>query len=194
MESIRIGVGDGRLISNRFDLHGRLTLTWHLAGFWLGASALCVSLLGIGKLKSTLHILISSGYALSSIIEAYTKHHEKHKANHADPVQFSCHFIASPDMVPYKVHIKTLKPGRPYTNLYAESTLTVRIQPLFRKHEWSNIKETKSPVSQEKPRLVALALYGDLAVTPHRSHGHNVAIPSPYSRRVPLFTRPSLIE
>lgn len=39
-----------------------------------------------------------------------------------------------------------------------------------------------------------MALYGDLTVTPHRSHGHNIAIPSPYARRIPLFTHPSLIE
>ena len=97
------------------------------------------------EIKIALHIWISSGYALGLIIEACTKYQEKHKANHADPVQVSCHFIASPDIVPYQVHIKTLKPGRSYTNLYAEFTQNVRMQPLFRKHEWEIIKETDFP-------------------------------------------------
>ena len=42
--------------------------------------------------------------------------------------------------------------------------------------------------------MTALALFGDLTVTPERSHGYHVGIPSPYVRRIPLFTHPKLIE
>jgi len=41
--------------------------------------------------------------------------------------------------------------------------------------------------------VTALALFGDLTVTPERSFGHHVKIPSPYARRIPLFTHPALM-
>ena len=66
--------------------------------------------------------LISSppGYIFGSIIEACTKHQEKNKPTQGDPVQLSAHFLVGADLVPYEVHVKTLKSGRSYTNLHAE--------------------------------------------------------------------------
>ena len=93
------------------------------------------------QIEVNLHILISSGYAPRLIIEAFARNIKKDtKSTTADPVQISCHFIAS-------LHIKTLKSGRSYTNLCAEFFQNVGIQPLFRKHERTNIKGTKFPVS-----------------------------------------------
>jgi len=60
------------------------------------------------------------GDTFGLIIEACTKHQEKNKPTQADPVQFSAHFLVGADLVPYEVHIKTLKTGRSYSNLYVE--------------------------------------------------------------------------
>jgi len=61
----------------------------------------------------------SPGYAFGLIIEACTKHQEKHKPTQADPIQLSSHYLASPGLVPYEIRIRTLKSGRSYTNIYA---------------------------------------------------------------------------
>ena len=42
--------------------------------------------------------------------------------------------------------------------------------------------------------MTALALFGNLTVTPERSSGYHIEIPSPYARRIPLFTHPALIK
>jgi len=42
--------------------------------------------------------------------------------------------------------------------------------------------------------VTALALFGDLTITPERSFGHHIEIPSPYARRLPIFTHPALME
>ena len=60
------------------------------------------------------------GYTFGLIIEACTKHQEKNMPTQSDPVQLSAHFLAGGGLVPYEVHVKTLKSGRSYTNLHAE--------------------------------------------------------------------------
>ena len=60
------------------------------------------------------------GYAFGLIIEACTKHQEKHKPTQGDPIQLSSHYLLGPALVPYEVHLRTLKSGRSYTNIYAE--------------------------------------------------------------------------
>lgn len=41
---------------------------------------------------------------------------------------------------------------------------------------------------------MALALHGDPKGTPDQSFGHDITIPSPYTRRALRFTRPFLTE
>jgi len=125
---------------------------------------------GVVDPKWSVGRILYGGYVFGLIIEACTKHQEKHSPMQGDPVQLSSHFLVSPGLVPYEVHIRTLKSGRSYTNIYAE----------FRQ--------------EGKLRVTTLALFGDLTVTPERSLGYHVEIPSPYARRIPLFTHPALIE
>ena len=98
MNSIRIGV-DVTPLSIRFDMYGRLTLTWHLTGSLLKVSAFRVWFQGTKKLKSAylsrFHQLIRS----LLIIEAYTKRQEKRKANHADPLTTLVPFYREPRQI-----------------------------------------------------------------------------------------------
>ena len=48
--------------------------------------------------------------------------------------------------------------------------------------------------TQGKLRVTALGLFGDLTVTPERSLGRHIEIPSPYARRIPPFSHPALVK
>ena len=60
------------------------------------------------------------GYTSGLIIEAYTKRQEENEPTQGDPVQPQAHFFVGAGLVSYKIHVRTLKSGRSYTNLWAE--------------------------------------------------------------------------
>ncbi|KAF9645656.1 hypothetical protein BDM02DRAFT_3130940 [Thelephora ganbajun] len=94
--------------------------------------------------------ILVGGYALGLIIGACTKYQEKQIANHADPAQLPCQFIASPDIISYEVRIKSLKPGRSYTNLYAEFIQAVRKTELPLNGPWDTTT-IPSPYAHRTP-------------------------------------------
>ena len=149
---------------------------------------------GTNKLKSAylsrFHQVIRS---LCLIIEAYTKRQEKQKANHADPVTILVLFYRDPRQISYhsKSNIKTPKPGRSLTNLYAVFIQRVRSNPCF--------ENTNKPISWKLNLQVPGNAGGVGALWrpkgyPRQSFGYDIAISPPYTRRIPLFARPFLVE
>jgi len=96
VNSIRIGV-DVTPPSIRFDMYGRLMLTWHLTGSLLKVSVFRVWFQGTNKLKSA-HLSKFHQVMRSS---AYSSKRTRNVKGNAKPttqilLQLSFHFIASP--------------------------------------------------------------------------------------------------
>ncbi|CAL1706694.1 unnamed protein product [Somion occarium] len=108
----------------------------------------------------------NGGYVLSLILEAAVKH-QSPKA-HPDPIHVTAHFLRSAATSTFEVHIHILKAGRGFTNL------------------------TANLVQNGEVKVMTHMVFGVLAspsdpTTPTLT----VEPPSPYARRIPLYTHPS---
>ncbi|KAG2019656.1 hypothetical protein CC2G_005073 [Coprinopsis cinerea AmutBmut pab1-1] len=104
------------------------------------------------------------GYSLALILEACIQHQEK--TEHIDPLHISSHFLKpTTSALPFLVRVRTVKTGKTITNLLADliqgDALRITAHAMF---------GLNGPLSE-----------GDFVLQP----------PSPYARRLPLYSHPS---
>lgn len=61
-----------------------------------------------------------TGYALGLVIQACMEHQRERSSPHRDPIHVTAHFLRSTAVAPFKVHVRTLRTGRGYSNILAE--------------------------------------------------------------------------
>jgi len=108
------------------------------------------------------------GYSLGVIVEACIQHQSR--SSHADPVHVSAHFLRPTNIGVGQVKVKLLKSGKTFTNILAEL------------------------VQQGTTRITAHLLFGDLSPSQPGQGQRILAPPSPYARRVPLYSHPSTVS
>jgi len=105
------------------------------------------------------------GYSLGVIVEACIRYQSN--SSHVDPIHVSAHFLRATNTAVGQVQVKLLKSGKTFTNLLAEL------------------------VQQGTTRITAHLIFGDLS--PSQSGlAALLAPPSPYARRLPLHSHPSV--
>jgi len=105
------------------------------------------------------------GYLLALLIEACIQ--SQADTNQRDPIHVSAHFLKTTFIAPYEIHVHTLKRGRGFTNISAEL------------------------VQRESTNITAHFIFGTNVDTSSVSPHLNLLPPSPYARRIPLYTHPS---
>ncbi|KAH0831881.1 thioesterase-like superfamily-domain-containing protein [Lanmaoa asiatica] len=108
------------------------------------------------------------GYSLGVIVEACIQHQSG--SSHADPIYVSAHFLRATNTGIGQVQVKLLKSGKTFTNIIAEL------------------------VQQGTTRITAHLIFGDLSPSQPGQGQRALAPPSPYARRVPLYSHPSAVS
>ncbi|KAF8551288.1 hypothetical protein OG21DRAFT_1418285, partial [Imleria badia] len=108
------------------------------------------------------------GYSLGVIVEACIQHQSG--SSHVDPIYVSAHYLRTTNTCVGQVHVKVLKSGKTFTNILAEL------------------------VQQGTTRITAHLLFGDLSPSQPGQQQRVLAPPSPYARRVPLYSHPSTVS
>ncbi|TFK24367.1 hypothetical protein FA15DRAFT_619368 [Coprinopsis marcescibilis] len=105
------------------------------------------------------------GYVLALVLEACIQHQVS--TSHVDPLHISAHFLRpTTPSAPFVVRVKTLKAGKGFTNLTADF------------------------VQQDGLRITAHAIFGVNSPSDD-AQGITLKAPSPYARRVPIYSHPS---
>ncbi|KAF9229775.1 hypothetical protein BS17DRAFT_771908 [Gyrodon lividus] len=105
------------------------------------------------------------GYSLGTIVEACIKHQVG--SSHVDPIHVSAHFIRATNAGGGEVRVKVMKSGKTFTNILAEL------------------------VQQGNMKITAHLIFGDLSPSQPGQVHTVLAPPSPYARRLPLYSHPS---
>ncbi|KAG6376919.1 thioesterase-like superfamily-domain-containing protein [Boletus reticuloceps] len=108
------------------------------------------------------------GYSLGVIVETCIQHQSG--SSHPDPIHVSAHFLRATHPGPGQVQVKLLKSGKTFTNILAEL------------------------VQQGTTRVTAHLLFGDLSPSQPSQEQRILSPPSPYARRLPLYSHPSTVS
>jgi len=106
----------------------------------------------------------NGGYVLALIMEACIRYQSN--ASHIDPIHVTAHYLRATAVAPFVVHVHTLKNGKGFTNLTAELTQKGVVKVMTHV-----IFGTNAPVLTKHLQFTLLP-------------------PSPYARRLPLYTHP----
>ncbi|KAG9315955.1 thioesterase-like superfamily-domain-containing protein [Chiua virens] len=108
------------------------------------------------------------GYSLGVIVEACIRHQSD--SSHPDPIHVSAQFLRAAHFGAGQVQVKRLKSGKTFTNLLAEL------------------------VQLGSTKITAHLIFGDLSPSQPGQGQKVLAPPSPYARRVPLYSHPSTVS
>ncbi|KAF8125696.1 thioesterase-like superfamily-domain-containing protein [Boletus edulis] len=108
------------------------------------------------------------GYSLGVIVETCIQYQSG--SSHPDPIHVSAHFLRATHPGPGQVQVKLLKSGKTFTNILAEL------------------------VQQGTTRVTAHLLFGDLSPSQPSQEQRILLPPSPYARRLPLYSHPSTVS
>ncbi|KAG6856237.1 hypothetical protein H0H87_006170 [Tephrocybe sp. NHM501043] len=112
--------------------------------------------------KSETKLVPNGGYILALLVDACIQHQSK--TNHQDPIHVTAHFLRSSQPTQFEIRVRTLRTGRGFTNLTAE---------LYQQG------------------TVTVSTQQIFGINSTESHGLTLTPPSPYARRIPLYTHPS---
>ncbi|KAG6860387.1 hypothetical protein C0995_011772 [Termitomyces sp. Mi166 len=110
----------------------------------------------------------NGGYVLALLVDACIQHQST--SGHREPIHVTAHFLRTSVPSHFEIRVRILKTGRGFTNLTAE---------LYQ---------------QEVLIITAHQIFGNNSTSPQASdhtRGLNLAPPSSYARRIPLYTHPS---
>ncbi|TFK40756.1 thioesterase-like superfamily-domain-containing protein [Crucibulum laeve] len=107
----------------------------------------------------------NGGYVLALIMEACIRYQSS--TAHIDPIHVTAHYLRTTYILPFEVHVRTLKTGKGFTNLSAEL------------------------IQDGVLRVTIHAVFGVNAPSPTDKFQLTLAPPSTYARRLPLYSHPS---